>query len=165
MRVAVDEELRAAARVRRVARDAVLREVVGEEGPPPFRAQHSKGKGRGLFATKDIQKGDTVHDGTDSDFVFPSGHSWRTFIFALPRNKACDMIDWTWTQKLDGQWRIFSAMNISILLNEGNEDKDVNIMPESETSSLFHATKDIAAGDELLTDYEVYDTVWNKVGL
>ena len=34
MSVAVDEELRAAARVRRVARDAVLREVVGEEGPP-----------------------------------------------------------------------------------------------------------------------------------
>ena len=36
-----------------------------------------------------------------SDVVFLNGLSWRKFIFSLPRERACDMIDWTWTQHLD----------------------------------------------------------------
>ena len=32
-------------------------------GPPPFEAKYSKGKGRGIFATRDIMKGELVHDG------------------------------------------------------------------------------------------------------
>jgi len=137
-------------------------------GPPPYYAEHSAdGRGRGLFASRDIKKGELVHDGTDSDVMFPDAMSWRRFIFSLPRNRACDMIDWTWTQKLEenGKHRIFAAINISILLNGGKDGKNVNINPDSSTSSKFYATRDIEKGEELLTNYKMYDTKWAEVGL
>ncbi|KAL9184780.1 hypothetical protein ACHAXT_012750 [Thalassiosira profunda] len=139
----------------------------GEGGPPPYYAAHSKdGRGRGLFASRDIKKGDLVHNGEQSDLLVPSGEAWRRFVFSLPRNKACDVIDWTWTAKTEekGKWKIFTAMNISILLN-GAESSQWNVNPKSSTSSLMYALRDIRKGEELLTDYEMYDTVWHKVGL
>ncbi|KAL7528824.1 hypothetical protein ACHAXR_006644 [Thalassiosira sp. AJA248-18] len=135
------------------------------DGPPPYYAKHSYGKGRGLFASRNIKKGELVHDGFTSDIKFPDGMSWRRFIFSLPRDRACDQVDWTWTQrKDDGKFGIFSAINISILLNSGDEDS-INISPESPVSSKFYATRDIKRGEELLYDYDIYDTVWNEVGL
>ncbi|KAL7529868.1 hypothetical protein ACHAXR_006105 [Thalassiosira sp. AJA248-18] len=139
----------------------------GEGGPPPFYAKHStEGRGRGLFASRDIKKGELVHDGNQSDFTFPNAMAWRRFIFALKRKKACDVIDWTWTQQTEenGPYKIFSAMNISILLNGGDES-DSNIMPPTDTSSKMYATKDIRKDEELLSDYYIYDTVWDQVGL
>lgn len=143
-------------------------EEAGDRGafPPPYYAKHGA-IGRGLFATRDIREGELVHDGGLSDVSFPSGMAWREYVFALPRNKACDMIDWTWTQKTSegGKYRIFSAMNISVLCNGAMEDGEVNMTPRESTSSKMYATRDIQKGEEILTDYEMYDTVWGKVGL
>ena len=131
--------------------------------PPPYYAKHSRGKGRGLFASRLIKRGERVQDGTKSDFQFPDAMAWRKFVFALPRKKACDMIDWSWTQKLEknGQYKIFSAMNISILMNGGVP----NISPRNDFSSKMVAIRDIQKDEELLMDYETYDTVWDEVGL
>jgi hypothetical protein len=41
----------------------------------------------------------------------------------------------------------------------------MNVNPLSSISSLFYALRDIKKGEELLTDYDVYDTVWEEVGL
>ena len=41
----------------------------------------------------------------------------------------------------------------------------MNVNPESSYSSKFYALRDIMKGEELLTDYGVYDTRWGKVGL
>lgn len=136
----------------------------GEAQPPPYHAKQSEGKGRGIFASHDIRKGTLVHDGSKSDLMFPTGMAWRRFIFSLPRNRACDQIDWTWTQRHNGRFRLFSAINISILFNSGGPNK-INIQPESATSSKFYATRDIKVGEELLYDYDIYETVWHKVGL
>ena len=133
----------------------------------PYYAAHSlDGRGRGLFASRDIKKGELVHDGRKSDFIFPSAMAWRRYVFSLPRNKACDVIDWSWTQKKKkrGPYQLFSAMNISILLNGGDKDT-VNINPRSSLSSKMYALRDIRKGEELLHDYEIYDTVWHEVGL
>lgn len=141
--------------------------TIGDGGPPPFYAKHSlDGRGRGLFASRNIKKGELVHDGTTSDVLFPDAMTWRHFIFSLPRNKACDMIDWTWTQKTeeDGAFKIFSAINISILFNSGGSTSS-NVNPRSSTSSKFYATREVAMGEELLCTYGLYDTVWRKVGL
>jgi len=61
------------------------------------------------------------------------------------------MNDWSWTMKTtkNGKYKIFSAINISILLNSGNSDDEVNINPESETSSKFYSLRDIKRGEEL----------------
>ena len=123
-------------------------------------------RGRGLFASRDIKKGELIHDGTQAEVIFPSGMSWRKYIFALPRNKACDMIDWTWTQEheSDGKVHILTAMNIEVLWNGGNK-KTVNTSPESDHSMKEYALRDIAKGEELLTDYQAVVTDWEPVGL
>ena len=144
--------------------------TLGKEGPPPFHAGHSTGRrGRGLFASRDIRKGELVHDGRHSDISFPDGMAWRRFIFSLPtRKKACDVIDWTWTQNTGKKklLKIFSAINISVLLNEGDNGdykktsglstisskkkyacKNCNVNPRSKASSKFIALRDIKMGE------------------
>lgn len=157
-----------------VDKDAVFEDVVpptegytyDENGPPPYYAAHGE-RGRGLFASRDIKQGEFIHDGNKSDIVFPGGEAWRLYVLSLPRHRACDFIDWTWTQKTssDGKYKIFSAMNISILFNGADDIHEMNVNPLSSISSLFYALRDIKKGEELLTDYDSYDTVWEEVGL
>ena len=137
----------------------------GNGNPPPFYASPGD-RGRGLFAVRDIKEGELVHDGTISDHLFPTGMSWRRLVFNVPINAACDVIDWTWTQQTEenGEYKLFAPINISGLFNGGNEDT-MNINPPSSTSSKFYALKDIKKDEELLTDYDMYDTMWGKVGL
>jgi hypothetical protein len=59
----------------------------------PYYAKKSPGKGRGLFASRDIKKGEVVHDGTNSDVIM-SGKDFRRFLFALPQKMACDATEW-----------------------------------------------------------------------
>lgn len=127
----------------------------GERTPAPLYASRSETRGgRGLFASRDIREGELVMDGASSDYAFPDAMSWRRFVFTLAarsgtRKKACDVIDWCWTQqteKSNGKYRIFSAMNISILLNGGDEGV-WNVNPRSKLSSKFYATRDIKKGE------------------
>ena len=138
-----------------------------EAGAQPYYAKVSDGKDRGLFASRDIQKGEVVHDGTKSDVVFPDALAWRRFVFALPRKAACDTTEWSWTQRLenDGPMKLLTAINISVLMNMGLNPAQINAVPKSSTSSLFYATKDIKKGEEILTDYEIYDTRFDLAGL
>ena len=59
-----------------------------------------------------------------------------------------------------------TGFTISILINEGWTDEDVNVLPESDVSPLFYSTRDIQKGEELLTTYEtLYSTDHDAVGL
>lgn len=139
--------------------------------PPPYYPKFSHGMGRGLFASRDIKKGELVHDGDVSDVVFPDAIAWRKFVFSLPRDFACDTTDWNWMQKHeeDGPYFMHASIDISMLMNSGGlEFGDVarfNTMPESTTSGRFHALRDIEKGEEVLTDYDAYYTNWSDVGL
>lgn len=134
-------------------------------GPVPYYAKHSPGKGRGVFASRDIKEGELTQDGAQSDVLFPDGMSWRRYAFSLPRERACDLIDWSWTQQLEegGKYRLLSAINISIFHN--GDSKKANIKPRSPSSQQFYATRDIKEGEELLYDYHIYHTTWSEVGL
>eukprot|EP00985_Skeletonema_marinoi_P013789 scaffold6881_cov127-Skeletonema_marinoi.AAC.7 len=135
----------------------------GEEAPP-FYAKSIEGtnRNRGLFASRDIQEGEIVHDGTNSDVAFPDAMAYRRFVFSLPRRVACDITEWTWTQRLEqnGPMKIMLAINISAMLSTWqstgftSEDANVLLEPESEgsTSHLYYATRDIKRGEEILTD-------------
>mmetsp|Transcript_11395 Transcript_11395/g.22811 ORF Transcript_11395/g.22811 Transcript_11395/m.22811 type:complete len:347 (-) Transcript_11395:75-1115(-) len=146
---------------------------LNEDGAQPYYAKLSPGKGRGLFASRDIQKGEIVHDGNKSDVVFPDGLSWKRYMFALPRTMACDQAEWTFTQKFKegGPMRVVSSLNIAILMNEGNTILDVNVQPEdengnpSEYSAVFYAMRDIKKDEEILMDYADYDTDFNAAGI
>jgi len=91
----------------------------GEALPPPYYARTSPGKGRGLFATRNIKEGELVHrGGHESDVVFPDGVSWRRYVFTLPNRLACTISDWNWTQRLEdgGPLRMIVNLNVSDLL-------------------------------------------------
>ena len=125
-----------------------------EAGAQPYYAKVSDGKHRGLFASRDIRKGEVVHDGTHLDVAFPDAKAYRRFVFALPRRTACDITEWTWTQRLeqDGPMKIMLAINASAMLNPSFTSEEANVLPESSTSQLYYATRDIKRGEEILTD-------------
>ena len=133
---------------------------------PPYYAKLSESNDRGLYASRDIAKGEIVHDGRNSNVVFPDAMAWRRFVLALPRKAACDFTEWTWTQRLeeDGPMRLLTALDISTMMNMGTPEQ-INAMPKSSTSSVFYATKDIKKGEEILTDYDMYDTRFDLAGL
>mmetsp|Transcript_12002 Transcript_12002/g.18411 ORF Transcript_12002/g.18411 Transcript_12002/m.18411 type:complete len:331 (-) Transcript_12002:281-1273(-) len=146
---------------------------LNENGAQPYYAKLSPDKGRGLFASRDIQKGEIIHDGNKSDIVFPDGLSWKRFMVALPRKMACDQSEWTFTQRFEegGPMRVASSLNIAILMNEGNTLEEVNVQPEdgngnpSEYSVVFYAMRDIKKDEEILMDYSDYDTNYVAAGI
>ena len=84
--------------------------------------------------------------GTKSDTLWPSGMAVREYIFNLPRERACDTIDWMWVQRTEagGDHKLFSAFNISILLNGSR--RSTNINPDTRESQKFYALRDIKKG-------------------
>ena len=141
--------------------------------PPPYYAKQSKGKGRGLFASRDIKKGELVHNGEISDIIFPGDDAikWKEFIFSLPRNFACDCTDWHWMQMKHehDDYHMVAALDISVLMNSGGEEfgpgRTPNVLPEDKYSGKQFALRDIAKDEEILTDYDAYWTEWSEVGL
>jgi hypothetical protein len=135
---------------------------------PYYAGQSSTKRGRGLFASRNIRKGELVHDGANSDVSFPNANAWRRFLFHLPKKEiACDVTEWTWTQRQapNGPMQIMTSFNIAVLMNEADTDEDVNAVPMNSLSSSFYATRDIKKGEEILTDYGIYKTDYDAVGL
>ena len=84
--------------------------------------------------------------GTKSDTLWPSGMALREYIFNLPQERACDIIDWMWVQRTEagGHHKLFSAFNISILLNGSRSSTNIN--PDTRESQKFYALRDIKKG-------------------
>lgn len=134
------------------------------DGPPPYHVEYSPGKGRGLFASRDIMKNELIHDGARSDVMFPAdgGIAYRRFVFSLPRDLACDTMMWNYTTRYHGKMRHFLAINISSFMNSS---KRPSIAPRSSHSLKMYATRNIRKGEEITYDYSVYKTDWKAVGL
>jgi hypothetical protein len=133
--------------------------------PPPYYAgQSSDGKGRGLFASRSITKGELVHDGPRSSVAFPNADSYRRLIINLPRNIACDVTEWAWTQRLayGGEMKIVLDLNIAALMNSSEEP---NIGPVNKYTTKMYALRDIGEGEEILHDYSVYTVEYEALGL
>lgn len=139
--------------------------------PPPFYPKLTRDKGRGLFASRDIKKGEVVHVGERNDVVFPDSTKWKEYVFSLPPPLACDAAEWCWMQRLkkDGPYKMICSLNISSLINSGGVEfgpgRMPNAMPRTELSGVFDATRHIRKGDEILTDYDAYYTNWGLIGL
>ena len=144
----------------------------GDLPPSPYYAAYThNGKGRGVFASRNLQKGEVVHSGWTNVAFFDTGHKWRTFVMTLPNWKmACDVMEWTWIQRIDGSapggGRLLLVLNMddAAFLNDGRESKS-NIRAEGKTELDFYATKDIEKGSEILYKYSNYETPWEEFGL
>jgi hypothetical protein len=142
--------------------------TLNENGRPPYYADISPGKGRGLFASRDIKEGelvDGIESGTKSDMIFTTVNAIRRYLLALPEPMACDVLEWTYTEKIvkEGPAVLLCASDISSLMNSAwDDDVDANVMPKDKSSSvLLYATRDIKKGEEILMNYGVFEAgIW-----
>ncbi|KAL3778129.1 hypothetical protein ACHAWO_008081 [Cyclotella atomus] len=135
-----------------------------------FHIAMSEGAGRGVFASRDIKKGEIIpFDATCSVVTFTDGQLWKEYIFSLPRTMACDVMEWTWTQNVHSMGDIRLCLSIGdgdSYLNNADIDEDINIAPSDLTSMKFEATRDIPKGEELIYDYDVFEpTEYSRFGL
>jgi hypothetical protein len=121
---------------------------------PPFYAKLDPMRGRGLYASRNINKGEVVHYWNDSDVIFPDPYAFRQFIFSLPKRMACDVVDWAWARKVSesGPELIFLSLNISSLMNSGGLG-EVNVGINSSKLDVFYAMRNIKMDEEILTSF------------
>ena len=148
-----------------------------------FEARQSPGKGRGIYATKDIQEGQLVYQSKQTA-RFDNGPVYRKFILGLEVGFACDVLQWAYVQNLgedhddedededeDREYNDLSKYKdlwVSVDLDEGCfcndgswDDAGSNVGCAEDIAeefpggckSNFFALRDIKAGDELLCFY------------
>jgi len=126
---------------------------------PPFKAGQTKdGKGRGVFATRDIKKGEMTYGGTKNYIFFTTGHDYRRFLDAFDDETACDLMKFTWPQEgigPRGERLIWGPMDDNALQNHAGSDKANTGCPPHVYCGNFdeYALRDIKKGEELLCDY------------
>ena len=121
---------------------------------PPFYAKLDSVRGRGLYASRNIRRGEVVHHWSDHDVTFPDAYAFRQYVFSLPKRMACDVVDWAWSRKLSdkGPEMICLSLNMASLMNSG-EKGEVNVSINSATADAFYATRDIQKDEEILTHF------------
>jgi hypothetical protein len=149
-------------------------EVTGDKitlEPQPqstFYVGKSEGAGRGVFASRDIAKGEIIpFEATTAIVTFDDGVLWKKFVVSLPHAMACDVMEWSWTQD------VFAEGNMKLCLSIGDGDSflnsrgagTLNIAPTNMTSRKFWAVNDIKEGEELAFDYDVFPTRFDLFGL
>ena len=137
---------------------------------PPMRpGQTTDGKGRGLFATRDIKRGEMTYAGVEHYAFFRDAASYRRFLEALTDHEACDVIMWSWTQETMWQRVIMLLLDDNALQNSGSGDKaNTGQHPEGNSWGMFdeYALRDIKEGEELLCDYSHFlGSFWDDFGL
>ncbi|KAL7501743.1 hypothetical protein ACHAWX_000336 [Stephanocyclus meneghinianus] len=151
-------------------------ELTGRALPPlaidnsTFYIASSHHAGRGVFASRNITKGEIIpFHSTSSVVFFDDGLLWKRYVVSLPREMGCDVMEWTWTQDVFVEGNIRLCVSIGdgdSFLNDADVDEDVNIAPTNGTSMKFHAVRDIGMGEELIYDYEVFEpTEYERFGL
>jgi hypothetical protein len=151
-------------------------ELTGHALPPTahdnstFYIASSDHAGRGVFASRNITKGEIIpFNSTCSVVFFDDGLLWKKYVVSLPREMGCDVMEWTWTQHVFEEGNVRLCLSIGdgdSFLNDADVDEDVNIAPTNGTSMKFHAVRDIRKGEELIYDYEVFEpTEFERFGL
>lgn len=98
----------------------------------PTEIKDAGGKGRGVFAAERIEKGSLVLSLNAGNVgIFKDGATWRSFAATLPRETACNFIEWSWVQEITPEkgkddiregLTIFVAFDESNLLNGASEE-------------------------------------------
>lgn len=92
---------------------------------PQVVAQHSDGKGRGVFAAEPIARNTLVWTADQAHTArFQSGQLYRQFLSSIPMDVACDVLQWAYVQDLGGgspdETEPSTSRWISVDLNEGS---------------------------------------------
>lgn len=148
----------------------------------PFEAKQAGEKGRGVFATANVSKGQLVWSATRFTAVFKTADLYRTFLRSLPYYESCQAMGYTWPAKTKSEGKkpwIAVDLDPGALMNSGSHgygekeyQEDVsNVQCVGETKDhpkgACFALRDIASGEEFLCDYSGFsDSSWfRKLGL
>lgn len=142
---------------------------------PPMRSgQTTDGKGRGVFATRDLRRGERTYGGKRNFAFFRDGPSYRAFLAALADGEACDVMMWAWTMTSWGgtvdEPLVLLPLDDNSFQNSGSDGEEANTgCPPEYTCGMFDefALRDIKEGEELLCDYGEFaeHEIWNEFGL
>lgn len=134
--------------------------------------QDGEGKGRGLKAARDVQKGEQIFKATNNTVAFTDGHSYRKFLFAVNErfpSFACDVLMWAWVQDLEGDaFGIVVDLDNANLLNSDGSAANIRCGKIDERCYMnFYARQNINKGDEILGSYSEFlsDHSWSELGL
>mmetsp|Transcript_21362 Transcript_21362/g.44915 ORF Transcript_21362/g.44915 Transcript_21362/m.44915 type:complete len:294 (-) Transcript_21362:231-1112(-) len=148
--------------------------------PPTRSGQTTDGKGRGIFAAKDIRKGERTYGGKKNFAFFSTGNEFRNYVDEvanqLSNDAACDIMMWAWVQPLMGddyETLIVVVLDNNSLMNDGGEELANTGCLEEEMSEyecgMFdeYALRDIREGEEILCDYDRFEhrSLWKEFGL
>jgi len=127
----------------------------------PFEVKQMEGKGRGIFATSDIEEGTLIWNAVNR-LDFYDGTDYKKFLFGLDRGFACDVLIWAYVHYFDGELIISVDMDAGSFCNDGGWDANMGCYirfaqdVEGGCRDNFFALEDITAGDEILCDYESF---------
>jgi hypothetical protein len=120
----------------------------------PYYTAYSEGKGRGNFASRNIEKGELIYDGYSNAAFFQVGESFKRFVALLSKEAACDVIEWAFMQDLTNTGSVVLALDMDGggFFNDGSTQSN---MENKKKSSLDkYAIKDIQKGEEITENYE-----------
>ena len=144
--------------------------------PPPWYVGQTLDKGRGVFASRDIEEDELVYNGTSYFGLFQDGASWRNFVMSAPDEMSCDIFEWSWVQDLGENTTLAIILGVddSSILNDGQpgylgDDNESNLSCGLEGESCrdqYYATRKVFAGEEILADYSHFtNNNWKPFGL
>lgn len=124
------------------------------------KAMQAPPKGRGIFAAQDIPAGALIWS-TKKTARYSDGDSYRKFNLSVERGFACDVLQWTYIQRMEnGELRISTDLDNGSFCNGGGShhanmgcDKEVAKGYGGGCTDNYFALRDIKAGEELLCAY------------
>lgn len=137
--------------------DSSLPAVSHEHGfNVPFEAVILPKKGRGIIAADFIPNGELVW-GYKQMAMFDNGKSYEWFLYSIPQDLACDVIQWAYVLSSSRGNMISVDLDEGSFINDefADETKNVGCNREGDRSCEFglFAFRDIEKGEEILCSY------------
>ena len=149
----------------------------------PIETRKAPGKGRGIFALRDIKRGELVWN-TQQTARFATAEAFRDFIFALDEKFVCDALNFSYVQMVarngsGGGGESVKEKVVHVDLDEGAlcnspqrefEDENIGCLDDmgkeydGGCQANYFALRDIKEGEELLCAYGVFSS-WVGTGL
>jgi hypothetical protein len=149
----------------------------------PIEVRQSPGKGRGVFATEDIPRGQHICNVAIQRAQFESGHDYKKFLHSISDDNVCDVLQYSYVTIFGDDKENQDNARICVELDDGSmmnsidldhDTVDAGCLPE--WNERFHggceendyALRDIKKGDEILVDYadsNFFTDGWKWFGL
>ena len=154
---------------------------------PPWEVKQTPGKGRGLFAASDIQKGDPLWDAS-SHAVFREERFFRQFLDLIGYDLACDVLQWAYVEPCDDSnsdddsdsdddedcFAVGVELGEGSFMNTISKGERPNVgfcgvgeegiilealigCDEDKDGDMTYAVRDVQKGEEIVSDYTQFD--------